>query len=284
MTNQKSHYTGEEYCFQYLNPAQKEIVLTQLEKHQHKDHEVDYDVSGDGDVLKGFLVKEGVWNPFLASGRYHARYLFYNNNLFNGKTAIEIGSGTGLMGVVMAKYGAKRVIMSDISKPSVENTQENIRRFGLGDIATVVQGDLFENVNESADLITWMIPFFPQKGSAGLCTNTILSSMLMSPELFKRFLHKAKPYLNEGGVMLLPSYSLGGKLTNPSIVGREMGYHVRTTWTHNSINGIQRGLLYMHELRLKNNPLQQFFINKEECYGDSSPTPLHMSGWSGWGA
>lgn len=256
MTNEISHYTGQEHYFRYLNPAQKEIVLTQLEKHQHDDHEVDYDVSGDGDILKGFLVKKGVWSPFLASGRYHARYLFYNNHLFYGKTAIEIGSGSGLMSIVMGKFGAKRVVMSDISKPSVENSRENITRFGLEEVASVVQGDLFENVNESADLITWMIPFFPEWGIIGYRSlqdmqNTILSSMLMAPELFKKFLEKSKPHLNEGGVLLLPSYSLGGKLTNPSLVGKEMGYLVKTTWTHNSINGIQRGRIYLHELRLK---------------------------------
>jgi methylase of polypeptide subunit release factors len=287
MTNEVSHYTGEEHYFEHLNHSQKEIVFTQLEKHQHEDHEVDYDVSGDGDVLNGFLVKKGVWSPFLSSGRYHARYLFYNNHLFYGKTAIEIGSGSGLMSIVMAKYGAKKVIASDISEESVVNTRENIRRFGLEDIAAVVQGDLFENVNETADLITWMIPFFPEYGAIGLRSlqdmqNTILSSMLMSPELFKRFLHQAKPYLNEEGVMLLPSYSLGGKLTNPALIGRKMGYYVRTTWIHNSINGIQRGLLYIHELRLNNNPLQQFFINKKE--NNSNPEQvLHMSGWSGGG-
>jgi tRNA G37 N-methylase Trm5 len=256
MTNE-TNYSGDEHYFKYLNPSQKEIVLTQFQRHQHEDHVVDYDVSGDGDVLKGFLVKKGVWNPFLASGRYHARYLFYNNHLFYGKTAVEIGCGTGLMSVVMAKYGANKVIASDISNESVKNTQENIQRFGLEGIASVVQGDLFENINESTDLITWMIPFFPEYGAIGLRSlqdmqNPILSSMLMTPDLFKKFLNDAKSYLNENGILLLPSYSLGGKLTNPAIVGREMGYHVRTTWTHNSTNGIQRGLLYMHELRLKN--------------------------------
>jgi release factor glutamine methyltransferase len=243
MTNQTE--SPEDWAIQGLNKSQKEIVLTQWGKHQHEDHEVDYDVSGDGDVLKRFLVKKGVWSPFLASGRYHARYLFYNNHLFYGKTAIEIGSGTGLMGVVMAKYGAKRVVMSDISESAVENSRDNIRRFGLEDVASVVQGDLFENITEPADLITWMIPFFPGHDSG----DPITRSMVMDPLIFKLFLKKAKPYLNEGGVLLLPSYSLGGKLTNPALVGREMGYSVKTTWTHNSINGIQRGLLYMHELK-----------------------------------
>jgi SAM-dependent methyltransferase len=231
-----------------MNARQREIVLTQWQRHQHEDFEVDYDVSGEKDLLKDFLLKKGVWNPFLASGRYHARYLFYYNELFYGKTAIEIGCGTGLMGVVMAKYGAKKVIMSDISDAAVENTKENVKRFKVGTICSVVQGDLFENIKEKADLITWMIPFFPGTTPKG---DTISASMIMPPELFERFLNEAKKFLKKDGVLLIPSFSLGGSLVDPSIVGKKFGYNVKTTWLHNSVNGIQQGMIYMHELRIK---------------------------------
>lgn len=231
-----------------MDEKQKKIVLLQEEKHQHEDFEIDYDVSGEGDVLKGFLIKKGVWDFLKASGRYHARYMFYHNSdLFVGKTAIEIGAGTGIMSVVMAKYGAKKVIASDISSKAVENTKENVRRFGCEDVVDVVQGDLFENIKEKVDCILWMIPFFPgfpQKG------DTISASMIMEPSLFERFLNDAKKYLNPRGVLVICSYSLGGDLTNPVIVGKKLGYSVKTTWQHQSINGIQKGMLYMHELRL----------------------------------
>ncbi|MBT4349998.1 methyltransferase [bacterium] len=231
-----------------MNNKQREIVLTQWQKHQHENLEVDYDVSGEGDVLKGFMIKKNVWNPFLASGRYHAHYLFYHNNLFFGKTAIEIGSGTGLMGVVMAKHGAKKVIMSDISLASVENSKDNAKKFGLDKICSVIQGDLFENIKEKADVITWMIPFFAGNPPSG---DTISASMIMPPELFERFLKKAPEYLNKDGVIIIPSFSLGGDLTDPSLVAKNFNYDIKTTWLHKSINGIQQGMIYMHELRLK---------------------------------
>ena len=149
-----------------MNEKQKEVVLTQWQKHQHEDFEIDFDVSGEKDMLIGFVLKKGVWNPFLASGRYHARYLFYHSDLFQEKTVIEIGSGTGLMSVLMAKYGAKKIIATDISKLAVENTKINLKKFGLEKVCSAFESDLFENVKEKADLITWMIPFFqelPQK-------------------------------------------------------------------------------------------------------------------------
>ena len=231
-----------------MNEEQRKIVLTQWQKHQHDNFEVDYDASGEKDMLNGFILKKGVWNPFLASGRYHARYLFYNNHLFYGKTAIEIGSGTGIMAIIMAKYGAKKVIASDISEPSVENTIENVKKFGFQDKVEVVKGDLFEDIKEKADLITWMIPFFPGTTEKG---DTISASMIMPPKLFERFLLEAKKYLNPNGVILIPSYSLGGDLTNPKLVGEKLGYQVDRTWSHFAINGIQQGWLYMDELRVR---------------------------------
>ncbi len=232
----------------HLNDAQKRIVAIQWRRHQHETHSVDYDVSGEGDVLKGFLVNKGVWDPFLASGRYHARYLFYNNHLFRGKKAIEIGCGTGLMGLVMNKYGANRVLMSDISPLAVSNTYQNAVQQMAIERVGIVRGDLFENVHEKADLITWMIPFFPASSEFPK-GDTISPSMMMPQELFDRFLDEAPRYLNAGGVVLLPSYSLGGDKTNPAIQGKRYGYKVETTWAHDSTNGIQQGMLHMHELR-----------------------------------
>lgn len=60
----------------------------------------------------------------------------------------------------MAKYGAKKVIMSDISKRAVSNSQENIKHFKLDTIASAVEGDLFAGIEEKADCITFMQPYF----------------------------------------------------------------------------------------------------------------------------
>jgi len=231
-----------------MNNAQKKIISLQWKKHQHETHAVDYDISGCGDILNGFIVAKGVWNPLLASGRYHARYLFYHNNLFYNKAVIEIGSGSGLMSIVMAKYGAKKVLMSDISPAAVKNSQENVKKFELEKNCSVIQGDLLEKIKEKADMITWMIPFFSGNPPTG---DTISASMIMPPELFERFLKEAPKYLKKDGVILLPSFSLGGDLTNPTLVAKKFNYQIKTTWIHKSINGIQQGMLYMHELKLK---------------------------------
>jgi len=235
-----------EQTLELMDEDQKKIVLTQWEKHQHETHEVDFDVSGEKEILKGFIVGKGVWDPFLASGMYHARYLFYNNHLFFEKKVMEIGCGTGLMDIVMAKYGAKKVIASDISPLACQNTIDNAKKFGFEEKIKVIQGDLFENINEKVDLIIWNIPFFPGYPPK---EDTISNSMIMPPGLFERFLKDAKEYLNPNGIIMVPSFNLGGKLNDPMEVAPKIGYEVRRKWTHNSIKGIQQGLLYVDELK-----------------------------------
>jgi 16S rRNA G1207 methylase RsmC len=231
-----------------LNDKQREIVLTQWEKHQHKSHEVDYDVSGRGDIFEGFEVHENVFCPFLSSAQYIGSCLFYNNPLFDGGDVIDMGSGTGILGVVMAKYGARRVVATDISKFAVANTKANVKKFDLEDKVKIIQGDLFENIEDRADLIVWNIPFFSGYAPKG---DTISASMMMAPELFERFLTEAKDYLKPDGSILVPSYSLGGDLTNPRIVGKELGYDTKTLWRHDSKVRIQRGMLYVDQLRVR---------------------------------
>lgn len=151
-----------------MNDIQRHIVLKQWNIHQHDTYEVDYDVTGEGDYLKGFTVMKNVFCPFASSARYHARFLFYNSHYFQDKTVFDIGCGSGILGVVMAEYGAKKVVLSDVSKPALENTNYNVEKFGLQRICDVRESNLFSNISEKADLIVWNIPFFkgmllPQK-------------------------------------------------------------------------------------------------------------------------
>ncbi|MBI4122281.1 MAG: class I SAM-dependent methyltransferase [Parcubacteria group bacterium] len=231
-----------------LDDAQKTQVLMQWERHQHDDFQTDFLITPYGETLEGFKIFKGVWNPTIVSARHHAAFLFYHNHLFYGKTAVDIGCGTGLMGIVMAKYGAKQVTLSDCSEVAVQNAKENVKTFKLDEIANVVQGDLFENIQGKADCITFMQPYFAGTPPEG---DTISASMLASPDLIKRFLAEAPRYLNSNGVIVMPSFSLAGDLNNPAVVGKESGYVISTTFIADSATGLQKGEIAMHELRLK---------------------------------
>ena len=173
--------------------------------------------------------------------------MFYHNYLFRDKKVLDVGCGTGIIGVVMAKYGATSVVMSDISGVAVLNTRENIKQYKLNNVE-VIESNLFENINGKFDCITFMQPYFAGEPPKG---DTISGSMLASPILMQKFLKEAKNYLNKKGVIVMLSFSLAGDLNNPAIVGKEFGYKIQTPFLTQSVSGLQKGIIAIHELTLE---------------------------------
>ncbi len=233
-----------------LNSEQRKQVLLQWNQHQHSNHKADLDLSGHGDTLKDFAVHKGVWNPVIVSARYHASYLYYNNlRLFKDRTVLDMGTGTGLMGIVMALGGAREVVLSDISHLAVMNARENRKKFNLSDKIKVIKGDLFENIVGFFDLITFNQPFFADTPPK---RDTIAASMLDDGSLLRRFFEQAPAFLNEGGIIVMPFYSKAGDTNNPAVQALQYGFEVKTTFKSVSHSGLQTGEITIHELRLKN--------------------------------
>jgi len=84
-------------------------------------------------------------NPRMAfgSGSHETTFMlteFLMKQNFAGKRILDMGCGTGVLGIAMAKSGAEEVVAIDIDDMSVENAKEN---FALNEItnATVLLGD-----------------------------------------------------------------------------------------------------------------------------------------------
>lgn len=232
--------------FPNLNGQQRKQVLKQLENHQHKSHVTDFVYTPWGNVLKNFHINEFVFNPTGMTSRYLALYLFMNNQcLFAGKRVLDMGTGTGLMAITMAKHGASEVIASDISPLAVGNTQANIKQFKLQDKITVVLGDLFENITGKFDFIIFNHPFFGDDPMEG---NTIAASMLNNGALIQRFLKEVPDFLNPHVPVMMPFYSIAGAKNDPVIQGLKYGFNVQTTFTTNAGTGLQTGEITIHEL------------------------------------
>jgi len=80
-------------------------------------------------------------------------------NDFNGKTVLDIGTGTGFLAIYAAKKGAKKVTAVDIQPESIENAIENVKAYGLDEIVEVFLSDLFEHVEGKYDVVIANLPF-----------------------------------------------------------------------------------------------------------------------------
>ncbi|MBO7385829.1 MAG: 50S ribosomal protein L11 methyltransferase [Clostridia bacterium] len=71
-----------------------------------------------------------------------------------GMTALDIGTGTGILAMTAALMGAKSVLASDIDPMAAKVAAENVKINRLEDKIGCACGDLFEKADVSADLIS----------------------------------------------------------------------------------------------------------------------------------
>lgn len=229
-----------------LTEIQEKQVQKQLKNHNHETYQVDIELAKDH-VLKNFTVYKGVLRPEVVTAYYLAQHLFFSNSIYKNKTCIDMGSGSGIQGIVMGLYGAKKVIFTDIMKPAYENTRQNVEQFNLTDISLCLQGDLFQKVKEKADIIVFNHPFFPAKPTP---EQSITYAMLDQGTLLQRFLDQAKNYLKPNARIIMPYYTMAGKVNNPLQQAPKKGYNVHERFKAKINKGLQQGEIAISELMI----------------------------------
>lgn len=95
-------------------------------------------------------------------------------------TVYDIGTGSGILGIVAAKLGATKVLGVDLDPVCVKVANENIEMNNVEDVVEIKNGDLLEVVEGKADIIV----------------SNIIAEIIagMTPDL--------KNYLNRGGIFI----------------------------------------------------------------------------------
>ncbi len=70
-----------------------------------------------------------------------------------GMTVFDVGTGSGVLAIVAAKLGAKRVEAVDFDPVAVRVARENVRQNGAEDVVRTERSDLLKSVAGEADLI-----------------------------------------------------------------------------------------------------------------------------------
>ena len=178
------------------------------------------------------VVLSGVFSPKY----FHGWEIFTRHfPIEKNEDVLEIGCGTGITSIYLAKHGAKKVIAVDISPEAVRNTQENITINKVENIEARVS-DIFSTINneEKFHTIYWNLPFIYKPSSYQY--RSMLERGLFDPgyQYTERFLAEAPRFLHHGGRVLVGMGDFGDVPRFMSLA-REYGYNIRLVVSEKSV-------------------------------------------------
>lgn len=104
-------------------------------------------------------------------------------------TVIDVGCGSGILGIAAAKMGAKKGYLTDIDPVAVASAQHNAEVNGVAEKLTVAHSDLLENAeirgdvvlaNITAEILTRLAPSMPKNLKEG---GTLILSGIIADRL-----------------------------------------------------------------------------------------------------
>jgi len=119
----------------------------------------------------------------------------------SGMHVLDMGSGSGLLSLIVAQQGAK-VLSVDINAKAVDCTRTNAEKNNLAHTVTAIQSDLFDNVPATSqyDYIIWNPPFFPEEPDDE-ATNAWKGGR--GHRIISRFAEQASSFLSRDGRIIL---------------------------------------------------------------------------------
>ncbi|MEM6732263.1 MAG: methyltransferase [Myxococcota bacterium] len=145
----------------------------------------------------------------------------------HGATVLDMGCGTGVLGVIAALRGAERVVLADMSPDAVTNARANVALHGLEERCEVVESDLFERLgNQCFDLVIFNMPFLDGDGVIEFPVSESQQAAMPRPESFtdpgyrmiRRFMARLDAHMSESGRCLCSFASFGNHEALDSIL------------------------------------------------------------------
>lgn len=111
-----------------------------------------------------------------------------------GKKALDMGTGSGIIALAMAEKGAE-VTAADVNPEALKKVGEKAEKEQV-DLRTV-ESDLFDRIKEDFDIITFNPPYLP--GEEGVGDEEIWRGGEKGVEVAERFLEQVDKHLSKDG-------------------------------------------------------------------------------------
>lgn len=132
---------------------------------------------------------------------------------YPGLSTLDLGTGSGLLGIVAAKNGAGNVTAVDVDPLAVQQARENARLNQVeGQMDFRVFDVLTDDLESTYDLIITNPPFMPMLAGATFMSAEITRAVCGGPrgtDMLLRFAGRSREWLSSGGVLLFPVPEFG---------------------------------------------------------------------------
>ncbi len=115
--------------------------------------------------LKTFIKAKEQLEQYLTPAKIAAKIVTENKEQIVEKTILDLGAGTGMLGIAALLIGAKKVIFIEEDKDAIILLEENLEKFGLSKKAKIVHKKL-HLTDEEADSTIMNPPFGTRKRHA----------------------------------------------------------------------------------------------------------------------
>ena len=126
-----------------------------------------------------------------------------------GKRVLDLCTGSGVIGISIAKYTDSFVTMSDISKNALDIAKKNAINNDVIDKCNFILSDMFENIEEKFDIIVSNPPYIRTEVITSLDKEVQNEPIIALDggedglEFYKLISHNAYKYLNKDGILAL---------------------------------------------------------------------------------